>query len=180
MTTIALRPPPVDELVDRYGAPDDFADAGEVANIDRVAWADVAVRAFVHLTNQDWDGEEDQHHEVIGDLVCDLMHLVTALGGDPDEVLDAGRRHFVAEVGLGYDLESPPCSIHTVARRRTQANPLWDEDLIQFARLLSEIAAGQSSIRFEDLCASMDLEVDDINELFDRANEVWENAKEAR
>jgi hypothetical protein len=53
----------------------------------------------------------------------------------------------------------------------------WDNNLIQFARLLCEINATQD-INIVTLCESMDLTTDDVNELFDRANEVWEQAKE--
>lgn len=58
-----------------------------------------------------------------------------------------------------------------------QQNKLWDNNLIQFARLLSEINATQDSIDFDALCESMNLEREEINELFDRANDVWEEAK---
>lgn len=58
-----------------------------------------------------------------------------------------------------------------------QMNPLWDNNLIQFARLLCEINATFSEIDFPALCESMDLEPEDIDELFDRANDVWEKAK---
>jgi hypothetical protein len=55
--------------------------------------------------------------------------------------------------------------------------PLWNDNPIQFARLLCEIVATQDNLNFEVLSESMDLEVDDINELLERANEVWELAK---
>lgn len=58
-----------------------------------------------------------------------------------------------------------------------QQNKLWDNNLIQFARLLSEINATQDSIDFDALCESMNLEREEVNELFDRANDVWEKAK---
>lgn len=60
---------------------------------------------------------------------------------------------------------------------RSNSNPLWDDDLIQFARLLAEIAATHDGLDIQTLCESMDLEPSDINELFDRADAVWERAK---
>jgi len=52
----------------------------------------------------------------------------------------------------------------------------WKDDSIQFPRLLSEIAATQD-LDMEALAESMDLEVADVNELFDRADRLWELAK---
>lgn len=57
-----------------------------------------------------------------------------------------------------------------------QTNPLWDDNTIQFARLLCEIMATQN-VDYEALCESMDLTDADINDLFDRADDVWERAK---
>ncbi|MGW8177993.1 MAG: hypothetical protein ACWGQW_04265 [bacterium] len=57
-----------------------------------------------------------------------------------------------------------------------QTNPLWDDDAIQFPRLISEIAA---NVQFTNddwdlLLDSMDLDELDILELFDRADFAWE------
>lgn len=56
---------------------------------------------------------------------------------------------------------------------------IWDNDLIQFARLLAEINANVAfpSTDLKALCESMDLPVDRVNELFDRADKVWEESK---
>lgn len=54
----------------------------------------------------------------------------------------------------------------------------WENNSLQFARLLSEIMATQE-LDLEVLAESMDLSVDEVGELFDRANLVWEEAKEA-
>jgi hypothetical protein len=53
---------------------------------------------------------------------------------------------------------------------------------LQFARLLSEIhAAGILKEHDWDLLlAEMDLVSDDLTELFDRAHEVWDKAKETQ
>lgn len=54
----------------------------------------------------------------------------------------------------------------------------WEDDSIQFPRLLCEIMATQENLDFDLLCDSMDLENDRIHELLDRANTAWEKAKE--
>lgn len=56
-------------------------------------------------------------------------------------------------------------------------NQLWNNNLIQFARLIAEISATQDHLDLPALAESMDLEVADVNTLFDRANEVWEASK---
>lgn len=59
----------------------------------------------------------------------------------------------------------------------TNTNPKWDDNVVQFARLIAEIAATQDTLDHGALCESMDLSVDDLNELFERADDVWERAK---
>jgi hypothetical protein len=56
---------------------------------------------------------------------------------------------------------------------------LWERDDVQFPRLLAEICATVdiSNEDFEALCSSMDLEVAQVNELFDRAQNKWEEIK---
>ena len=55
----------------------------------------------------------------------------------------------------------------------------WADDSIQFPRLLAEIRANwsPSSEEWADLCESMDLEVERVDELFDRAGDAWELIK---
>jgi len=52
---------------------------------------------------------------------------------------------------------------------------MWENNEVQFARLLCELVAADYSVT--DAAKSMDLEVKDINELLDRAHEVFETAK---
>jgi hypothetical protein len=66
-----------------------------------------------------------------------------------------------------------------LAAGRTSADERWHDDAIQFPRLLAEIRATQSLFNWEDLAASMDLEVSEIELLFDRADVAWEAQKEA-
>jgi len=53
----------------------------------------------------------------------------------------------------------------------------WCDDNIQFARLLAEINATQDNLDFVALCESMDLEMENIKSLFERADKVWEILK---
>ncbi len=53
----------------------------------------------------------------------------------------------------------------------------WDNNLIQFARLICEVNATQPTLDCAALCSEMDLEQDEVNELFERAHEVWETYK---
>ena len=52
----------------------------------------------------------------------------------------------------------------------------WTNNAIQFPRLLAEIMATQN-LDMAALAESMDLSIDEINELFDRADAVWEDQK---
>lgn len=52
----------------------------------------------------------------------------------------------------------------------------WESD-VQFARLLAEINATQDNLDLRALALSMDLGTDQIHELFDRADQVWEEHK---
>lgn len=54
----------------------------------------------------------------------------------------------------------------------------WDDDRIQFARLLCEIVADQAQ-PLHALGVSMNLPAARINEIFERAHKVWEASKKA-
>ena len=54
--------------------------------------------------------------------------------------------------------------------------PRWKDNLVQFARLLCEISATHE-LDFVPLCESTDLEPEEIIEVLDQADEVWEHAK---
>jgi len=56
------------------------------------------------------------------------------------------------------------------------SNTHWQNNGVQFPRLLAEIMATQE-LDLNSLANSMDLSVDEINELFDRANQAWEDSK---
>ena len=54
------------------------------------------------------------------------------------------------------------------------SNPNWKNNGIQFPRLLAEIVATQDNLDIPALATSMDLTVEEVNELFDRAQLAWE------
>ncbi len=58
-------------------------------------------------------------------------------------------------------------------------NPKWDDNSIQFPRLIAEIeaAGGFTEQLVQDLCASMDLEKEDVFELIERAQYKWDDIK---
>jgi hypothetical protein len=49
----------------------------------------------------------------------------------------------------------------------------WKSDFIQFPRLIAEICATQENLDIDALAKEMDLNVEDVNELIDRAQAVW-------
>lgn len=61
----------------------------------------------------------------------------------------------------------------------TQQNPLWDDDELQFARLINEaeLSGAFTHEVVQDLQTSMDLTEDDIHELLDRAQRTFDMAK---
>src|SRR5690606_36561036 len=84
----------------------------KVTNHDRAMWAMNAVAAYTTVTRSRDDAEKvaryldaaeldalgaDWGVELIGDLVCDLLHLAEANGIAADEVIRHGRMHYEAE-----------------------------------------------------------------------------------
>lgn len=54
---------------------------------------------------------------------------------------------------------------------------MWNNNEIQFARLLCELVASNESLNLKETAESMDLEIKDLDELLDRAHYVFEKAK---
>jgi hypothetical protein len=54
---------------------------------------------------------------------------------------------------------------------------LWDNDKLQFARLLVELLAANEDLELEAVATSMDLQLQDVTELYKRAHKVFEEAK---
>lgn len=84
---------------------------------------------FADCCYGDWQGEAEANpNTILGDLIGDLLHLATAIGADPDEVIRLGQYHHQCEVdeaaprapdramteALAHDIETksmgPPCS----------------------------------------------------------------------
>lgn len=62
----------------------------------------------------------------------------------------------------------------------TNVNPLWEDNSIQFPRLIAELLASDTfTFNIEELKESMDLEEEDILELFDRAQGEWDEITDA-
>ena len=58
-----------------------------------------------------------------------------------------------------------------------KCGPLWDNNEIQFARLICELVANCDNLEFDAVCESMDLSKRELMSLYDRANLVWERSK---
>ena len=55
----------------------------------------------------------------------------------------------------------------------------WTSDRIQFPRLLAEVrAVGLTALQYSELEASMDLTREQIDDLLERAESVWDARKE--
>lgn len=64
------------------------------------------------------------------------------------------------------------CEVHSVFVR-----DVWEDDSVQFPRLLAEIAATQDKLDIPALAQAMDLSTEEVGELFDRAQDEWERVK---
>lgn len=59
--------------------------------------------------------------------------------------------------------------------------PAWDDNAVQFPRLLAEIyAAGLTGKQETEICASMSLHRDDLYDLLEQADREWERLKRER
>jgi hypothetical protein len=60
-----------------------------------------------------------------------------------------------------------------------QTNPLWDNDELQFARLIAEaeLSGAFTGAVMQELQEEMDLTEGDIHELLERAQRSWDIAK---
>ena len=111
---------------------------------------------------------------------------------EPTEVVQQYHRIFLAAWKRTGDILADNDPAHFYAERLesmlkvlidywegTHASEPWEDNLVQFARLLDELAAvgAPTEGQMEELQDSMDLGRGEINELFDRAMRVWESAK---
>ena len=64
---------------------------------------------------------------------------------------------------------------------KSRNNDPWNNDAIQFPRLLAEIwAVGLTEEQIKDLCVSMDVKPKHIHEIFQRAERHFERLKPSR
>jgi hypothetical protein len=74
----------------------------EISNADRAAWAAHAVTAYARKTRHSipehtiTSGEHAR--ELIGDLICDLLHLGDQWGVGAEVLIESGRGHYADEV----------------------------------------------------------------------------------
>jgi hypothetical protein len=54
---------------------------------------------------------------------------------------------------------------------------VWENNDVQFPRLLTEVAAVLTTEQYKEIALSMDLTLDDVTDLFERAERVWDNIK---
>lgn len=107
--------------------------------------------------------------DVLYDLNCEAISALRQLVElkFTDTILDGGLTGYSEAETRWYKLavtEVPPRS-------------LWERDAVQFPRLLAEIFATQDKLDIPALAESMDLTVDTVNSLFDRARSAWEAIK---
>lgn len=124
-------------------------------------------------------------YEELRGMAEKAVAAIDALASESTGVIGLHRNGDVANwdsLFQGGQFEDWLMDVDGLRVRLTETNkevPAWENDMTQFARLLCEINA-TLDVKPEDwkaLRASMDLELDQLNELFDRANKVWEEAK---
>ena len=76
----------------------------------------------------------------------------------------------------GHDAEGLFCGT-MVCAVVSKPSSKWEDDIIQFPRLLAEIMVTQDTLDMTSIAESMDLEVSEVSELFDRADTAWESFK---
>lgn len=89
------------------------------------------------------------------------------------------REHEISRVGVPPDTWRAIVAVQAAKIQVTagsEALTLWERDDIQFPRLLAEVLATQD-LDMGALSVSMDLTVQEITALFDRAERTWESIK---
>jgi len=131
---------------------------------------EVELHLAAMLSRGSYESHDTVMQESLGDVMTDAKGLCI---GDPQPVPcpDCG--------GTGSDCAKYP--IVGCATCQGDGQVRWQQNEVQFARLLWEVVAAleESQLKglIKDLSASMDLTYDQVNELFDRADKVWEKAK---
>lgn len=93
------------------------------------------------------------------------------------EALQSVLNHSTAKEAIEGGLNLNVIAMQVCLDSRSQENPLWENNSIQFPRLLAEICACQDDLDLNALADSMDLEVEEVCELLYRAQDEWEEIK---
>ena len=67
----------------------------------------------------------------------------------------------------------------TVKGYRPPGDIEWEKNFVQFPRLIAEISATQE-LDLDEIAKGMDLPVERVVELFNRADDVWERIKRSK
>ena len=114
----------------------------------------------------------------LGRKTCEALGKGRAFGFDPDIQISFDDV-YESTLTLPVWVAERTIELHGLERRPAvnDQNPLWLDDKLQFARLLCELAATQPDMNLIETADSMDLSMDEVSTLFDRAHKVWEEAK---
>lgn len=101
---------------------------------------------------------------------------------DQSQIVEGGLVEIKTNSGRMITCHPQTLVAGPVVNKPVPVNALWRNDKVQFARLLCELVANwhddkEAKITIRAVANAMDLNDDDINDLFDRANDVWEKAK---
>jgi len=109
-------------------------------------------------------------------LHCEGRHCEDFFTGEPSDKLGAVRKEARKTRAWSHKDDKDYCELHSQA---AATNDQWENNEVQFPRLLDEIAAiGLTSYQVEIIEKSMDLTRSQIDELFERATSVWDGIKE--
>lgn len=95
------------------------------------------------------------------------------------EVIEAGDQDYMLRFNTKWAATISPMLRDAI--RIPDEGERWHDNSVQFPRLLAEIVANVNLTvaQHNELCASMDLESEELDELFERAQVAWEEIKEA-
>ena len=106
------------------------------------------------------------------------------MGLNPNDEYGNLKEHLGHEIviadyhGQNIAIECETC--HCVLQdfdKEPEVEPLWEDTRLQAVRLIAEIMATQHLLDMPILCESMDVEMDELNELLNRIDKEWEESK---
>ena len=145
-----------------------ITDVKKLGKGDQVYWNDPAPdgcsRIFNINTITVYPGGVVHICDDLGEVECYARELQAGLPPNP-------KLNYCQHKGCKSSIEgwADKCEKHN--------GSLWDNNEIQFARLLCELVATCDDLKLRDCCESMDINQDELNELYDRAHAVWEASK---